>query len=298
MNQKPDTPMKLLSSHLRTMASMVDGMDSEPSVALNGHEPKGVRFYAGAHAFGRKKGVDNDHVRIYKIDDNLSIAFAFNYILVSPATVTVTRMEGQNYSSSRNFSKDEFRMLMNNLNKQLYFIVNNSTSQNAKKTPAKVDKKTFDALFVACFLSGENNISSLDLDGEIEQATKYAETLWREMDDVIGAKMNLHKEKVSEAEKLKRKVSRLVSASPDGRRLAEIQTQINALRLESNGLTVKIEEMSKTLYDEHGVAGLYEAANQIWKEADQVRLDTLSKIENNMSQLPAHAKKKIRDMLR
>lgn len=287
MQQKPMTPMSRLTNHFRAMESMAPRMNN-PTV-LQGHSARSG-FYCGGYELGRRKGVDNDHVRLYKLSPNLSFGFVFNYIMVEPATVSVTlKGDGGIFESSRNFSADEFRLLMNDFNKLL--------RSELVDGQARLKESAFEALFVKHFLSGSNNINSVDMEAQVEQITQDCEAIWNEAMAVVDEKQALKKKQQQKTDRLRAKIREEVAMSADGRRLAEVKALIIELEREERDLKKTTVSLTETLSNKYGLPASVDEITRTLAETEQVQHDATAKVENRMASLPTHIKNAIRKKL-
>ncbi|EKP0311592.1 hypothetical protein ACTG16_22780 [Aeromonas sp. 23P] len=283
MQQKQATPMKRLCNHFRIMESMRPQM--EKPTTLQGSEPRGNTYLF----MGSRKGVLNDFTRIYKLQPYRSLGFVFNYLKVQTATVSVTlKVQGQ-MSSSRNFTEDEFRILMNGFNNAL---------RNTRARASGLSDDDFEALVVEHFLSGNNNIEAHDMAAEIEDITRECESIWANASGVINDKETLQRKEQRKADRLREKVRTLVDESPEGRRLAEVKAQIILLMQEEESLKKATRLLTDVLSNKHGVSDSVNEVKRIKEEVEQTRDDATAKIEERMVMLPSHLKQAIRAKLK
>ncbi len=160
---KQFTPMQQLKDHFKIMNSLVYNLP-EP-YCLHRQEPK-QGFEWGGHRVGARKGVHNDFVKIYQnhsdhADKQWSIAFEFNYLDISPATVCVNKRNGYGETMySKTFELGDFRLLMNKLNKRL-------KNRAAELGVNKLSQLDFTLIFKDHFLGDENGIDPKELDAAI-----------------------------------------------------------------------------------------------------------------------------------
>ncbi len=283
MQQKQATPMKRLCNHFRIMESMRPQM--EKPTTLQGSESRGNTYLF----MGSRKGVLNDFTRIYKLQPYRSLGFVFNYLKVQTATVAVTlKVQGQ-MSSSRNFTEDEFRILMNGFNNAL---------RNARARASGLSDDDFEALVIEHFLSGNNNIEAHDMTAEIEDITRECESIWANAVGVIDDKETLQRKEQQKADRRRDKVRTLVEESPEGRRLAEVKAQIILLMQEEESLKRATRLLTDSLSVKHGVSASVSEVKRLKEEVEQTRDDAMAKIEDRMVMLPAHLKQAIRAKLK
>jgi len=259
MQQKQATPMKRLCNHFRIMESMRPQM--EKPTTLQGSESRGNTYLF----MGSRKGVLNDFTRIYKLQPYRSLGFVFNYLKVQTATVAVTlKVQGQ-MSSSRNFTEDEFRILMNGFNNAL---------RNARARASGLSDDDFEALVIEHFLSGNNNIEAHDMAAEIEDITRECESIWANAAGVIDDKETLQRK---EQQKVKAQIILLMQ---------EEESLKRATRLLTDSLSVK-----------HGVSASVSEVKRLKEEVEKTRDEAIAKIEDRMVMLPAHLKQAVRAKL-
>lgn len=288
MSTKAMTPMKRLSNHFSSMESMVQ-MLGRP-VSLHRHESKrGWRGYWSGETEGAKKGVENDYVRIYEVKEDVSIGFVFNYELVTPATISVTKLVGTEMTSSRNFEEDEFRLLMNDLNKTLRRYTVDGTRI--------LGKSAFLDIIDDHFLSGDNNINSLDMVAEIERVTKECQAVVEAHEQEHGELSTQRKKKCGALDRQQNKVSKEISNSEGGKRLEEIREQLKALELEAKSLQKILSETKAARETECGVPQLKDEIDRLGVEMEGLNKAKDSRIENLISKLPTHVKKIVKSKL-
>lgn len=290
-NQKEMTPMKLLSNHFRCFEQICIGLSSP--VVLHGHAAKSGEYNCwSGYRTGEKKGVENDFLRIYHLglSKGLStnIGFVFNYLTTSPATVAVTKLVGESMESSRNFSVDEFRKLMNKFNAVL-----REMASGQKR--GKVDCDEMYKEFLGIFFCEENMYNSEEERAQFVQVTDEYQRAWEEKELAVAAKRNKQKELTTKANKIKADVDGNMHASEQGRRVAEIKALVAELQKEQAQLELKIKDMRQKQHQEMGLFDVNEAIKSAEKDVFALMNDFEEKSKILLASMSNHNKKRIKE---
>lgn len=290
-NQKEMTPMKLLSNHFRCFEQLCIGLNSP--VILHGHAAKSGEYnYWSGSQTGKKKGVENDFLRIYRLGlskgPSTNIGFVFNYLTTSPATVAVTKLVGESIDSSRNFSVDEFRKLMNKFNAVL-----REMASGQKR--GKVDCDEMYKEFLGIFFCEENMYNSEDERAQFVLVTDEYQQAWEEKERAIAAKRKEQKELTAKANKIKADVDGNIHTSEQGCRVAAIKLMIAELQKEQAQLESQIRDVRQKQHQEKGLFDVNEAIKSAEKDILALMNDFEDKSKVILASMSNHNKKRIKD---
>ncbi|MBP4081383.1 hypothetical protein [Aeromonas sp. MrichA-1] len=290
IKQKEMTPMKLLSNHFRCFEQVCIGLSSP--VVLHGHAARGGHYDWSGYQTGKKKGVENDFLRIYRLGlskgQNTNIGFVFNYLTSSPANVAVTKLVGENLESSRNFSVDEFRKLMNKFNAVLRDMA-------AGQKRGKVDCDEMYKEFLGIFFCEENLFNSEEERAQITQVTDEYQQAWEEKERAVADKRKRQKALTAKASKIKADVDANMHASEQGCRIAEIKSLMAKLQKEQEQLELQVKDMRHKQHQEMGLFDVNEAIKSAEKDVFALMNDFEEKSKTILASMSNHNKKRIKD---
>ena len=284
---KKATPMRQLQDHFKTMNSLVENMP-EP-YCLHRQEPR-RGFDWGGHRVGARKGVFNDFVKIYQnhsdnADKHWSIAFEFNYLDISPATVCVNKRNGYGETMySKTFELGDFRLLMNKLNKRL-------KNRAAELGVNKLSQLDFTLIFEDHFLGNENGIDPKELEVNISAKRKECEAIWTEHLAKMKAKEVEKNKFLIKRNKIQNNISSEIFNSKENQRMLEINRQILELQKEQMALGAQLAEMESDKKVKAKIAGISNQISAIENDMKAVNQTVLEQIRKAVSDLPSAAQR-------
>lgn len=213
---------------------------------LNKSEPKSRTSYNGiSHD---RKGVDSDHIKIFKLDSNKSFAFSFNYSKpIEKPFVVVTSKQGKEIISSVKNTEHEFAEKFKKL----------IASCKELKANNQLTKDTLELTVKEVFIKGQeldlNQVkteSEASIDSKIEELTKpYQEQLT--ISENLNSKIKIVQAEVSdEYKKYEKELG-----------IPELERK---LKLAKNKLQAKVKKLDDKL-----------SLTKLLKERDDVHYDLM-----------------------
>lgn len=286
---KQFTPMQQLKDHFKTMNSLV--CDLPEPYCLHRQEPRrGIDW--GGHRVGARKGVHNDFVKIYQnhsdnADKHWSIAFEFNYLNVSPATVCVNKRNGYGETIySKTFEQNDFRLLMNKFNKRL-------KCRTVELGIKRISQFDFILIFEDHFLGNENGIDPKELEVNISAKRKECEAIWTEHLAKMKAKEVEKNKFLIKRNKLEADISGEIFKSKENQRILEINRLIAELNKEKSILLDQLDQMENDKKAKAKIAGINNQIFAIENDMKAVNQTALEQIRKAVSDLPSAAQRNL-----
>lgn len=235
------TPMQKFKNHFSTLTLYTKGRFN--FFSLNEAQEKSIPFpFQPRNRISDsyktvKKSVSSDHIKVFKnMDTDVSFAFAFDFKdkIEDDWTITVSLKITENNDSiisSPAFQLEEFRTLINRLNKQFHTI------DNSKEKNVNLSSDVILNLVSETFFD-----QSINLNNEIEKAESNIDKALEETKSLFEDKTVELNNAELELKNTRYQINKILESSPDYKKMKKLEKELAILKDSVNSQKNQLEK--------------------------------------------------------